>query len=255
MSTGIGEALQSAREDQGRSLEDVSRSTRVRTDYLRALEEERFDVFGGDIYAKGFLKTYANDLGIDPQPLLEKFRREVAHDELRASALAGGPVSSRGTRGAPRPWIAWLLVAVIVVAGLGFLGTLGSGRAPQTASDEPLGPPPQPATEPDTGAEATPEPEPEPTEPEPEPAIEGVELLLAFEENCWVDVRIDGTPHETGTIEAGQTRQYRADQEIVIRFGNPGGVRVELNGENLGPPGQRGVPRTLTFTPDGMFEA
>jgi hypothetical protein len=68
-------------------------------------------------------------------------------------------------------------------------------------------------------------------------------------------VVIDGTPVLETIVPEGEVRQYRAEEEIEIRFGNPGGVRVELNGDDLGPQGARGIPITLRYTVDGVEEA
>src|SRR5918995_1236761 len=72
----IGEALRSAREAQGKSLDDAAVATRIRSSYLEALEEERFGDLGGNVYAKGFLRSYAGYLGVDPAPLLEAYRAQ-----------------------------------------------------------------------------------------------------------------------------------------------------------------------------------
>ncbi|MFA9431228.1 helix-turn-helix domain-containing protein [Egicoccus sp. AB-alg2] len=260
MSTGIGEALRTARQDRGRSVEDVAQVLRTRSDYLRALEDERFEVFGGDIYAKGFLRNYAAELGLDPQPLLETYRREHG-EEIGSTVLVSSGAATRPTpRNAPPPWIAWVLVAVVVLAGLAFIGTLGSGRAPQQASQDPASPPPAPvqtedpdqAGDQDDAADAEPEPEPE-----PEPTFDGVEVLLALEESSWMRVTIDGSVVLEETVPAGETRAFGGDgaDEVVVRFGNAGGVRAQVNGEEVDSLGARGQVVEVRFTADGAETA
>jgi cytoskeleton protein RodZ len=259
VSTGIGDTLRVAREEQGRTLQDAARTLRVRTDYLQALEDEHFDVFGGDIYAKGFLRNYAAELGLDPQPLLDTYRREVGHDDVHATSLVGGVAAPRSPRAAPPPWIAWLLVAVVVLAVLAVIGGALGGRQPPVAVDEPAGPPPSPAQSPSPGETET---EPEGSddgeveeEPEPEPTFDGIELLLAFEERSWTQVSIDGSVVLEQIVEAGETRPFEGDREVRVRFGNAGGVRVQLNGEDLGAPGGRGQVITVVYTPEGAEPA
>lgn len=258
--TGIGEALNSAREEQGRSVEDVARSLRLRSEQVRALEEERFGSFGGDVYARGFLKSYALELGMDPQPLLDTYRREVSgDDDLATAALvtpsAGGLGGVKAPRGTPPRWLAWAVAAIAVVVGLGLLGQLTGSRTPEIASpDTPpaaTGDDPSEGDDPDDGEDdgpTLPDPDDEP-EPEPEP-IDGVELLLALEEDSWLRVTIDGTVVLEQVVEAGQTLPYNGDDEITVRFGNAGGVRVEMNGQDFGVPGGRGQVEEVTFTPD-----
>ena len=276
-STGIGSTLRDAREAQGRSIEDVALTLRARVSQLEALEEESFHSFGGDVYAKGFLRSYAIELGLDPAPLLDTFRREVSHDDVHAASLVGDVSAPKERRGAPPAWIAWLLAIVVVVAGIAVLGST-DGRAPEQASpDETVGPPPvsaeddeeegrdDPADEQDEEGDA-PDADPEndddadeaeddEEETEGEEVFDGVELFLAFESDSWIRVTADDTPVMEQTVTAGETLQFDAEQEIEVRFGNPGGVRATLNGEDLGPQGDPGIPVTIRFTPEGRSEA
>ena len=276
-STGIGSTLRDAREAQGRSIEDVALTLRARVSQLDALERESFHSFGGDVYAKGFLRSYAIELGLDPAPLLDTFRREVSHDDVHAASLVGDVSAPKERRGAPPAWIAWLLAIVVVVAGIAVLGST-DGRAPEQASpDETVGPPPvsaedddedgrddpadeqdeegdDPDAEPENGDDAD-EAEDDEEETEGEEVFDGVELFLAFESDSWIRVTADDTPVMEQTVSAGETLQFDAEQEIEVRFGNPGGVRATLNGEDLGPQGDPGIPVTIRFTPEGRSEA
>lgn len=260
VSTEIGETLRTAREDQGRSVEEVAEVLRMRSDYVRALEDERFDVFGGDIYARGFLRNYATELGIDPQPLLDDYRREYG-EQSDLAGLAQAPSSARASvapRSSPPPWIAWVLVAVVVIAGLAYIGSLGSGRTPGQASPDPTTAPPPPAdTQTETEAPDGDE-DPEATdteteaEPDPEPTFEGVELVLAFEENSWTRVVIDGGVDMERLVEAGETLRFNGEDEVVVRLGNAGGVRAQVNGEEVESLGARGDVVDLRFTEAGV---
>src|SRR5207253_10441665 len=66
----IGSSLRQARERKGLALVDVERATHVRGRYLRALEEERFDLLPPGSYGRVLLRDYAAFLGLDPQPLV-----------------------------------------------------------------------------------------------------------------------------------------------------------------------------------------
>src|SRR5438477_12466499 len=70
--TGIGQALRKARVERGKSIEEASRETRIRAEYLQALERERFDVLPGDVYVRGFLRSYSSYLGLDPKKVLAR---------------------------------------------------------------------------------------------------------------------------------------------------------------------------------------
>jgi cytoskeleton protein RodZ len=252
VSSGIGDTLRDAREAQGRSIEEAAHALRLRGEQLRALEEERFDGFGGDVYARGFLKSYAVELGLDPQPLLDTYRSEVSGDDPIGSAplmAPGGASAVKAPRAAPPGWIAWVLVGVLVLAGLGFLGQFVGSRAPEQASSEPTTPPVAPA---DGGEDTDDDPTPTPTETEDAPAEpEGVELFLALEADSWMRVTVDGTIVFEQVANEGETLPFNGEENVTVRFGNAGGVRVELNGEDLGAAGPRGSVVEVTYTPDG----
>lgn len=125
MTTGIGEALRAARRQQGRSLADAAAATRVRESYLAALEEEEFAALGGDVYVKGFLRSYARFLGLNPEPLLESYRREHERpDELPPLNVPSGrgmdPDARRGLSPlAIAATLALILLALFVVFSRG----------------------------------------------------------------------------------------------------------------------------------------
>ena len=71
----IGSRLVRAREARGLTLEDAERDTRISRRYLEALESEQFEVIPAPVYARGFLRSYSQYLGMDPQELLLLFPR------------------------------------------------------------------------------------------------------------------------------------------------------------------------------------
>src|SRR5437764_2018698 len=111
----IGNSLRTAREQQQLELAAGERETRIRTKYLQALEEERFDVLPGTAYVKGFLRTYADFLGLDGPRFVDEFNERFAPTELPE---APPPVRIRG----PRRWLDARLVAIPLFVGVALLG-------------------------------------------------------------------------------------------------------------------------------------
>ena len=89
---GIGERLIEAREERGLTLEDAERDTRISRRYLRALEDEAFDIIPAPVYARGFLRSYSQYLGLETAPLLARFPQDTA------APSASSPGHSRGER-------------------------------------------------------------------------------------------------------------------------------------------------------------
>lgn len=69
--TGIGKALRTARLIRRKTIEEVSRETRIRRDYLLALETERFEILSADVYVRGTLRSYSAYVGLDPNRVLK----------------------------------------------------------------------------------------------------------------------------------------------------------------------------------------
>ena len=111
----LGETLRRARLDRGISIEDAARDTRIRARYLEALEAEDLNLLPPSVYTRGFVRTYAEYLGLNPQAMVDLYQPPVRRERepsppLKAAvprvavprALPIGPIgSARGmaTRG------------------------------------------------------------------------------------------------------------------------------------------------------------
>ena len=111
-------------------ISEIEAETKIRAKYLRALENEEWDLLPGPTYVKSFLRTYADALGLDGKLLIEeyKLRHERLSDvELQPIAPPGQRERRRRPRAAiPRGW----LVAVVVLgllAGLWVIGNRNQG--------------------------------------------------------------------------------------------------------------------------------
>lgn len=246
MATGIGETLRHARHQYGVTLADAAAETRVRESYLAALEEEDFAALGGDVYVKGFLRSYARYLGLDPEPLVAAYRRDYERDD-EPTPLAQQPVAPMS--GARQPGVAVVaglaLVVVIVLAAIG----LATGD--QEAELQPAAPPP---------VTQAPDPEPRPSVPPTEEATaapseeatvatERLEVVLTVTgDESWMRVTVDGVKELEGLQTEGTTRTFTGEEEISLRIGNAGAVRLEINGEDQGRLGDDGEVVERTYT-------
>jgi cytoskeletal protein RodZ len=95
----IGASLTAARESQGLVLADAERLTRLRERYLRALEEDRFDVLPGRAYARAFLRSYADALSLDADRFVAEFdQRFPQPDEDSTRPVFGTRPARRAAR-------------------------------------------------------------------------------------------------------------------------------------------------------------
>jgi hypothetical protein len=128
----IGSVFRETRNRRKIDLSEVEAATRIRARFLRAIENEEWDVLPGDVYARGFIRTYASFLGLDGERLAEDYRKNVEGGDG-----AGAPELTPGAAGpsapsAGRRWIAsrgaWAAVAaVIAVAVLVIVAIPGGG--------------------------------------------------------------------------------------------------------------------------------
>jgi cytoskeleton protein RodZ len=93
----IGERLREARTRRGASIEDAENGTKIRARYLRALEDEQYDVLPGRTYVRTFLRSYGEWLGLDARLLVEEYRAQYEGGETEeAEGHSISPVAGRG---------------------------------------------------------------------------------------------------------------------------------------------------------------
>ena len=212
----IGSSLREARMRRGLDLSDVERDTRIRTRYLTALEEERFDVLPGPAYTKGFLRTYADFLGLDAQQFIDEYNTRFAPPEEPAGAV---PERIRRPRRLG-PW-SIAVAAALILALIGW--QLGRGHKERAAQKSPRTTthvrthvllPPRPAKRTVTKARL---------------------VLVATRGRCWITARIGSA---TGpvvferTLEEGESTRFVAAR-LWLRFGAPWNLDARLNGKRV----------------------
>jgi cytoskeleton protein RodZ len=124
----IGDQLRETRMRNRIDISEVEAATKIRAKYLRALENEEWDLLPGPTFVKTFLRTYADYLGLDARNLVEEYRARYERPSAQELTPFGSGMGGRRTR-PRRPILApWMLViagiAALVVA-LYFLGQWG----------------------------------------------------------------------------------------------------------------------------------
>jgi len=264
MALGIGETLRAARRQQRRTLSDAAAETRVRETYLAALEEEEFSALGGDVYVKGFLRSYARYLGLDPDPLVAAYRREFERGE-ETPTVAPGTVPPLPVPGERPPQLALIAGAIVFVLVVIAIGIRNRGGDETVATDPPVASPTAtasgggatvPGASPDaTGSEpaatGSPSPRSSPTRPSasasPSPLTE-LDIRIAVSGGAsWMRVTVDGDIEVEDVQPSGTTLTYSADRSVVLRIGDASKVLVRVNGEDQGLLGGSGEVVDLEY--------
>ena len=138
----IGTTLREARMRARIDISEIESETKIRAKYLRALENEEWDLLPGPTYVKSFLRTYADALGLDGKLLIEEYK--LRHERLSDVELQPiAPPGQRERRRRPRAAVprGWLVVAVVVVGLLVGLWVIGNRNNDDGATQSATPPP------------------------------------------------------------------------------------------------------------------
>ena len=229
----IGSSLREARERQGIELVDAEAATKVRAKYLRALEDESFDLLPAQTYVKGFMRSYADYLGLDGQLYVDEFNSRFAsgEDELPTVTRPGRPRAGNGRQ-------VETTVVLVALAGIAAITALVVvawkwGGSPEERS--PLVRPPAAATKDDRKALRAP--------------WFGLRVQAVFGDTRLTVRRRSarGTVLWNGKLVKGR-QVVRQGQRLWVRIGSPQNVVVHLRGRPTELPGSVGSPAVFFAT-------
>jgi cytoskeleton protein RodZ len=233
----IGATLQEARMRARIDISEVEAATKIRAKYLRAIENEEWDMLPGPTFVKSFLRTYAEYLGIDGRLLVEEYKLRYepppSETELQALGPPGGPRRPRPPRPPrlSRGWVVGLSAAGLIVL-LIVLGSIGNGN-----DDTPV------ATRPTTTAKARPRPKPRPV-----PTVARLTLIPTGEVYvCLRNASDDLIVNDTLTPDGGN-KSFRG-KRFRVTVGNSS-VKMRVNGRTLAVQ-PRATATTFAVTPKG----
>jgi cytoskeleton protein RodZ len=227
----IGNSLREARLRQGLEFPRIETETKIRGKYLRALEEEQFEALPGDTYVKGFLRTYADYLGLDGQLYVDEYNSRFT----TAEEITAAPSTPRRRRARPvesNLVVVALagIVAVTVLVVVGLAG-IGSGSPEQTPLVD-TSPDQTTAQDTSTGPATTTGQQPA----GPARTAKARLVLTAVRGECWIQVRANGVNGRLlyeGTLEVGQTQRFMRYQRLWLELGAPANVDAKLNGRRV----------------------
>lgn len=262
----LGSALRGAREQAGRSVEQVASRTNIRATLIRDLEADRFASSGGLVYARGHVKSIAAAVAADPAPLLALFdqAQPSAVPEVTAPITFGGnqeqtlgatsfaaasAAALRPERTGPRWGLALAGAAAVlgVVTFIGYQdqprtadtsGVFAGGAAPSATPTASL-PAVTPTLPPDLSAA--------------KPAVTGAQLRLrVIGGSSWVRIRnAAGTLFE-GVLHDGEFRDFQDATSLKVVVGNAVAVNLNCGGKDSGPAGGSGAIRRFECTAAGL---
>lgn len=274
----IGAYLRQVRQERGISLEDVANQTFIRAVILQALEEGRDENLPEPVFIQGFIRRYADALGIDGQALAKEFMvtpvsvfptptmegtpstNGVVEPETRENIKVLDKAEDLSSRRSPSWPLIGALGTAVVMVGLLVWGLSNSPvnspvveepqdesaqsqeEAPSEATSEPTG-----AASPETAdAESSQDEEVADSQQPEAPVVAEISLT----DRAWISVSVDGNKVFEGILEGGTEETWIAQNSIILTSGNAGGVELAVNGNRATPMGEPGTVQTVTLTPD-----
>jgi hypothetical protein len=232
----IGNSLREARLRQHLDFPEIEQATKIRAKYLRALEDEQFDVLPAQTYVKGFLRSYSEYLGLDGQLYVDEYnsRFVVGDEEPPPRPRRSAPPPSRGVQVQSRVVLLTLLGIASVTALVIVAWTRGE---PQ--KKEPVGLGTTPAQTPAVVR--------------PRVTASPVRLIVAAKRgSCWLEVHSGSATGRIifqGTLERGQRKLFSA-RKLWLTLDRPENLGTILNGRSRVLPA--GGVKTLIVTALGI---
>jgi cytoskeletal protein RodZ len=256
--TNLGATLKKTRESKGISLNRISEETRISTRFLAAIENEEFHLLPGGIFNRGFVRAYAERVGLDPNQAVAEYDRLMAVQVPAEEPIQ--PVSN----GKPHRRLYTVAIGgLILVIIFFYIFTREVSHTAQTAS--PLTATSTPATQLASAPPAPPpiDPVPPPTappevtsaapEPETPPQTQSLRIDIDVTEAAWIKVQADGVTVNSGEIlQPGMTRHFTAQNSISVATGNAGGLTLKINDMPAKSLGKRGQVREFKITPETL---
>jgi transcriptional regulator with XRE-family HTH domain len=223
----FGEHLKREREMRGVSLEEVSSATRISTKFLEAIESGQWNQLPGGAFNRGFIRSASRYLGLDDDSM-------VAEYSLETNGNGASHTASQAESEMPRDWrpIAMLLAVILLVAA----ALIGGGWFAASKIKARLH-----ARSSSTGVAST---------ALSNTAASTGPLTLSLRASNLAQVRVmaDGKLVFEGSIKAGETKQFGAQNIFEISASDAGSVRLELNGQPTAAMGSAGQPGRVTLT-------
>ena len=280
-SSGFGGRLRDARERRGVSLRQIANSTKISVGVLEALERNDISKLPGGIFGRAFVRSYAIEVGLDPEATIQDFITNFPKD----SVIAGHPTSDRiedrvaleGDRQTAGTFLWMIAISVPIVAGLLYFATVGrqvpaesaqaptaSGAAEKPAVQEPPPaslPVPEPPAAPTVESAARPSASasgvaaassgvPTPAAADVRPAAasgDQLTVVLTVKRPCWVSATVDGQRSIQRLLQPGEQQTVTVRREMVLTAGDAAAIAVQFNGADARVLGKAGQVVTARF--------
>jgi cytoskeleton protein RodZ len=254
---GFGTKLREARERKGVSLRHIANATKISLSALEALERNDISRLPGGIFSRAFVRSYAIEVGLDPDSMIQEFIAQFPHDSVTAGHPTSHPVEDNEALESDRrmasTFLRLLAVSVPIVGVVLYFGISGWYHA---ATAVPAAAPPIEA-EPKAVATdiVTPALDAPPAATTLTPAVSaGLVVEIEASGPCWVNAIVDGTHVMERQLQRGERATFEIKREMQITAGDGAALHLTLNGAAAKPVGKAGQVVTLHLNPANFTE-
>jgi cytoskeletal protein RodZ len=260
----FGKKLRDARERRGVSLRQIASATKISVSALEALERNDISRLPGGIFSRAFVRSYALEVGLDPETTIQEFIAQFPSD----SVTAGHPTTDRvedeeaveSDRQMANTVLRLILISIPIAIAVVYFGTSGlrwARRAPAdpvppppvTATVTPQPPAPEPAAAPAETPATTPAATPAPTAETPAAADDRLHVSLSVTRPCWISADVDGQKKIQRLLQPGDPQTLTVTRELVLTAGDASAVEMTVNGTPAKPLGKSGEVVTRRLNP------
>ena len=241
----LGDRLRLAREERDLTVDQIATLTLIQPRLIRAIEAGKLQQLPEPVYIQGFIKRYANALGMDGTAVSKEFPTELDPRAVQPSWKDSPAAQLRPVH----LYTAYIALIVVAISGLSYLM---SRTAPWAVGLEPS-PSPEAVASPTEPSAPSPGTSPSPTaiapEASPSPAVPAkpVRVQVTLTAQSWLRVDIDGETEFQGILPEGTQRSWTAESQLTLRAGNAGAVILAYNEGEAKPMGEPGTVREITF--------
>lgn len=260
----VGPELRVARERRGLSIQQIADRTKISLSVLRAIESDDLEQLPPGVFARGFLKAYAREVGVDPAPIVEAYSSQFEHQPQEPATDGARPADDDyeplSAYSSERSNAVSTIVTLALVAVGYFAFSRWQTSEPPKAPESPRSAITAPSTVDSSDQKGTATrpmatagsfASSDPTASSQQPALQ---LDVEPTGDCWITASADGTRVAYTLMHAGERQAIQAKREIILRVGDAGAFRFSINGKPGRPIGSPGEIRNITITPDNYHQ-
>lgn len=227
----FGEYLKREREYRHITLDEVSQATKIRKYYLDAIERDEYNLLPGDSYLKGFVRSYAKYIGIDPDDTVLRLESYLKQFETKKTPL---PVKRSIMTKSSRVYVIIAIAGILVIVALA--GIVRKGKKIEVKKEY------KKIEMPQTGKTlaAVKSEEGQKSSPPGEQKEQQLWLHIKAKEKTWIMVKRDNEKPFDVILWGGDVANWYAEERFSLRIGNADGVEITFNGIPLKNLGSRG---------------